>query len=119
MSSTPPASYRWCVSSSTMHGYSVTRRRPSPSRRRSLRKPPPAGDGQGAAPAKVGQRPGRLDKRLGGPGGPKPGTAVPQHFAAINALVIGAPPPIDRLLALMGQAQQQLQSASGLGGQPG
>jgi type VI secretion system protein ImpL len=84
-----------------------------------LLKPPPAGDVQGAALAKVGQMTGQLDKLLGGTAGPKPGTAVTQHFAAINALVIGAPPPIDRLLALMGQAQQQLQSASGLGGQPG
>jgi type VI secretion system protein ImpL len=84
-----------------------------------LLKPPPAGDLQGAALAKAGQMTGQLDKLLGGTAGPKPGTAVTQHFAAINALVIGTPPPIDRLLAFMGQAQQQLQSASGLGGQPG
>jgi type VI secretion system protein ImpL len=84
-----------------------------------LLKPPPAGDVQGAALAKVGQMTGQLDKLLGGTAGPKPGSAVTQHFAAIDALVAGTPPPIDRLLALMGQAQQQLQSASGLGGQPG
>ena len=84
-----------------------------------LLKPPPAGDLQGAAAAKLGQMTSQLDQVLGGTAGPKPGTAVTQHFAAINALVTGTPPPIDRLLALMGQAQQQLQSASGLGGQPG
>jgi type VI secretion system protein ImpL len=84
-----------------------------------LLKPPPAGDLQGAALAKVGQMTGQLDKVFGGTPGPKPGSAVTQHFAALNALVAGIPPPIDRLLALMGQAQQQLQSASGLGGQPG
>jgi type VI secretion system protein ImpL len=87
-----------------------------------LLKPPPAGDLQGAAvgaaAAKVGQMTG-LDKVFGGTTGPKPGSAVTQHFAAVDALVVGTPPPIDRLLALMGQAQQQLQSASGLGGQPG
>ncbi|MGO9992891.1 MAG: type VI secretion system membrane subunit TssM [Steroidobacteraceae bacterium] len=84
-----------------------------------LLKPPPAGDLQGAAMAKVGQMTGRLDTMLGGTAGPKPGTAVTQHFAALNALVTGTPPPIDQLLALMGQAQQQLQAASGFGGQPG
>jgi len=84
-----------------------------------LLKPPPAVDLQGAAVAKVGQLTGGLDKVFGGATGPKPGSAVTQHFAALDALVIGTPPPIDRLLALMGQAQQQLQSASGLGGQPG
>ena len=84
-----------------------------------LLKPPPTGDLQGAAAAKVGQLTGQLDKVFGGATGPKPGSAVTQHFAAVNALVTGTPPPIDRLLALMGLAQQQLQSASGLGGQPG
>ncbi len=84
-----------------------------------LLKPPPAGDLQAAALAKAGQLTGQLDKVLGGAPGPKPGSAVTQHFAAQNALVAGTPPPVDRLLALMGQAQQQLQSASGLGGQPG
>jgi type VI secretion system protein ImpL len=84
-----------------------------------LLKPPPAGDLQGAVTSKVGQMTGQLDSMLGGTAGPKPGSAVTQHFAAVDALVAGTPPPIDRLLALMGQAQQQLQSASGLGGQPG
>jgi type VI secretion system protein ImpL len=88
-----------------------------------LLKPTPAGELQAAAVAKAGQMAGQiggqLDKVFGGAAGPKPGSAVTQHFAAVNALVAGTPPPIDRLLALMGQAQQQLQSASGLGGQPG
>ncbi|HLZ96922.1 MAG TPA: type VI secretion system membrane subunit TssM [Steroidobacteraceae bacterium] len=88
-----------------------------------LLKPTPASELQGAAAAKVGQMAGQiggqLDKIFGGATAPKPGSAVTQHFAAVNALVAGTPPPIDRLLALMGQAQQQLQSASGLGGQPG
>src|SRR5450631_1297 len=84
-----------------------------------LLKPPPAGDLQGAALAKAGQITGQLENMLGGTPGPKPGSAVTQHFAPINALVAGSPPPIDALLALMGQAQQQLQSQSGLGAQPG
>jgi type VI secretion system protein ImpL len=84
-----------------------------------LLKPPPGGDLQGAALAKVGQMTGQLDSLLGGTAGPKPGSEVTQHFAAVNALVTGTPPPIDQLLALMGKAQQQLQSASGFGGQPG
>jgi type VI secretion system protein ImpL len=84
-----------------------------------LLKPPPAGDLQGTLNSKVGQMTGQLNGVLGGTAGAKPGSAVTQHFAALDALVAGTPPPIDRLLALMGQAQQQLQSASGLGGQPG
>ena len=84
-----------------------------------LLKPPPAGDLQAAALGKIGQITGKLDTMLGGTAGPKPGSTVTQHFAPINALVAGSPPPIDALLALMGQAQQQLQSQSGLGGQPG
>ena len=84
-----------------------------------LLRPAPAGDLKGAALAKVGQMTGQLDSLLGATPGPKPGSAVTQHFAAVDALVVGSPPPIDRLLALMGQAQQQLESASGLGGQPG
>src|SRR5690349_20191245 len=58
---------------------------------------------------------------LGAPAGPKPGSAVTAHFAALNALVAGAPGPtqIDQLLNLMTQAQQQLQAATGLSGQPG
>jgi type VI secretion system protein ImpL len=87
-----------------------------------LLKPTPASELSGAAAAKLGQMAGQiggqLDKVFGGTTAPKPGSAVTQHFAAVNALVAGTPPPIDRLLALMGQAQQQLQSASGLGGQP-
>jgi len=62
---------------------------------------------------------GQLDKVLGATEGPKPGTLVTQHFAAVDALVTGTPPPIDGLLSLMGQAQQQLKAAGGLGGQPG
>jgi type VI secretion system protein ImpL len=81
-----------------------------------LLKPPPAG---AAAAAKVGQFNASMDKVLGVTAGPAPGTLVTQHFAALNALVAGDPAPIDRLLQLMGQAQQQLQSATGLGGQPG
>ncbi|MHB8477413.1 MAG: type VI secretion system membrane subunit TssM [Steroidobacteraceae bacterium] len=84
-----------------------------------LLKPAPAGDLQGAALAKAGQLTGQLENMLGGTPGPKPGSAVTQHFAAINALVAGSPPPIDGLLALMGQAQQQLQAQSGLGAAPG
>ena len=84
-----------------------------------LLKPPPAGDLQGAAMAKAGQLTGKLDTLLGGTAGPKPGSAVTQHFAAINALVAGSPPPIDALLTLMGQAQQQLQAQSGFGAPSG
>ena len=84
-----------------------------------LLKPAPAGDLTGAGLAKVGQMTGQLDKLLGAAAGPKPGAAITQHFAALDALVIGTPPPIDRLLELMGHAQQQLESVSGLGSQPG
>jgi type VI secretion system protein ImpL len=86
-----------------------------------LLKPPPAGSAQAAANAKLAQASGSLNKLLGVPQGPKPGSAVTLHFAPVNALLAGAPgpAPIDQLLALMTQAQTQLQSATGLGGQPG
>jgi type VI secretion system protein ImpL len=86
-----------------------------------LLKPPPAGSPQATANAKLAQATGTLNKMLGVPQGPKPGSAVTVHFAPVNALVAGAPgpAPIDQLLGLMTQAQQQLQSATGLGGQPG
>jgi len=75
----------------------------------------------GAAAAAAGKLTGSLDKVLGATPGPQPGSQVTAHFAAVNALVAGAPgpAPIDQLLSQMAQAQQQLQSASGLGGQPG
>jgi type VI secretion system protein ImpL len=83
--------------------------------------PPPAGDVQAAAAAQLSNAAGKLDGALGVTPGPKPGTLVTQHFAALQALVVGPPgqAPIDRLLAQMAQAQQQLQAATGLGGQPG
>ena len=86
-----------------------------------LLKPLPAGSLQAAAGAKLAQAAGGIDKVLGTAAGPPAGSAVTAHFASLNALVAGAPgpAPIDQLLSLMAQAQQQLQSASGLGGQPG
>jgi type VI secretion system protein ImpL len=50
-------------------------------------------------------------------GQPKPGALTPAarvtaHFAAVNQLVAGSPPPIDAMLAQLGQIQQKL---SGLG----
>jgi type VI secretion system protein ImpL len=86
-----------------------------------LLKPLPAGSPQGTLNAKLTQASGTLNKMLGVPAGPKPGSAVTQHFAAVNALVAGAPgpAPIDQMLNLMNQAQQQLQAATGLSGQPG
>jgi len=86
-----------------------------------LLKPPPAGSAQAMANAKLTQAGATLNKVLGAPQGPQPGSAVTAHFAPLNALVAGAPgpAPIDQLLTLMTQAQQQLQSATGLGGQPG
>jgi type VI secretion system protein ImpL len=62
---------------------------------------------------------GMLDKVLGGADAPKPGAAITEHFAKLNALVDGTPAQIDGVLSRMAQAQQQLQAASGLGGQPG
>jgi type VI secretion system protein ImpL len=86
-----------------------------------LLKPPPAGSVEAAAAAKLTQASAALDKVLGAGSGPQPGSAVTTHFASLNALVAGAPgpAPIDQLLNQMAQAQQQLQSATGLGGQPG
>jgi type VI secretion system protein ImpL len=84
-----------------------------------LLKPLPVGSAAGTVAAKLGQAGASIDKVLGGAPGPQPGSAVTAHFAASNALVAGTPAPIDQLLSMMAQAQQQLQSASGLGGQPG
>ena len=86
-----------------------------------LLKPLPSGSAGAAAAAKLAQAGASLDKVLGATPGVPPGSVVTAHFASLNALVAGAPgpAPIDQLLSLMAQAQQQLQSASGLGGQPG
>jgi len=86
-----------------------------------LLKPLPAGSAAAAVAAKLTQAGASIDKVLGAAPGPPPGSAVTAHFASLNALVAGAPgpAPIDQLLSLMAHAQQQLQSASGLGGQPG
>lgn len=86
-----------------------------------LLKPAPAGALPPQAQAAVGSLSASLDKALGSSGGTKPGAFVTQQFAALHALVEGpaGSAPIDRLLAAMGQAQQQLRATTGLGGQSG
>ncbi len=86
-----------------------------------LLKAAPGGSLSAAAAAKAGALGGSLDKLLGAQTGPAPGSLVTAHFAAVDALVEGSAgaAPIDQLLSLMTQAQQQLQATSGLGGQPG
>jgi type VI secretion system protein ImpL len=82
-------------------------------------KPSLLNEAAAAATAKLPPAGGILDKITGGSTSPKPGAAITEHFAKTNAQVAGTPAPIDAVLAHMAQAQQKLQSASGLGGQPG
>ncbi len=86
-----------------------------------LLKAPASGDVAGLAAAQAAQLTNRVGAALGAPVGPKPGTLVTQHFAAIQALVAGPPgqAPIDHLMSLLVQAQQQLQASTALTGQPG
>ena len=86
-----------------------------------LLKAPPAGDVTAAAASQVTKLGDRASAALGGAPAAKPGTLVTQHFAALQALVAGPPgqAPIDHLLGLLGQAQQQLQASTSLTGQPG
>jgi type VI secretion system protein ImpL len=85
-----------------------------------LLKPPPAGDVAAMAASQVTKLGNRVGAALGATPGAAPGTLVTQHFAALQALVAGPPgqAPIDHLLGLMGQAQQQLQASTSLTGQP-
>jgi type VI secretion system protein ImpL len=86
-----------------------------------LLKAPPAGDVTAAAASQVNKLGDRMNAALGAAPAAKPGTLVTQHFAALQALVAGPPgqAPIDHLLGLLGQAQQQLQASTSLTGQPG
>jgi len=86
-----------------------------------LLRPGTTGDPMAAGAAKLGQVAGQLDKVLGSSQASRPGALVTQHFAAIHELVTGpsGSAPVDRLLAAMGQVQQQLRATTGLGGQPG
>jgi type VI secretion system protein ImpL len=86
-----------------------------------LLKAPPAGDVTAAAASQLTKLSDRATAALGGAPAAKPGTLVTEHFAALQALVAGPPgqAPIDHLLGLLGQAQQQLQASSSLTGQPG
>ena len=75
----------------------------------------------GAVSAAVKATQDRLEKLLGagrraiGGEAAKPGSRVTAHFAPIHKLVAGAPgsAPIDRVLAQLGQVQQQMRAVGG------